>query len=178
MPSYIAKLNDSDIVAGTSPTNKVLSPGAVTTSTFLISIAALGGAHNAHWHTERPRPNSDDWENGGTFTCKVRLVSASNMRVRVRLRRMSEAGGVLQSGSFTSYQIVSAASNTTYTFTPTVPTWTDAQEACGNRIAVQFQFRRVTSAAANATVQVGDIESEIVTTIRENNGGCRRINIA
>lgn len=176
MPIYFPKSeNSSDITAG--DISKKLTPGIEIASTFSISIAAGGTPQNSHFTTERWLINSDAWESGGTMTCRLRVTAASNMRVRCMIRRFGPTGALLQSGTFTAFQTANAG--VTNVYTPTVPTWTSSEENCGNRLSIRFNFDASQGAfPASCTVEVGVADSEINTTITENNGNCRRINIA
>lgn len=176
MPIYAPHvLTTPDI--GVGDDTRVLLPGVEAASSLSISIAAAGAAQNVHFTTPVWLINSDAWESGGTMSCKLRVTAASNMRVRCMIRRFGRLGALLQSGTFTPFQLLSAG--TTLTYTPTVPTWTSADENCGNRLGIRFQFdASVPSAAASATIEIGTADTEITSTITENNGNCRRINIA
>jgi hypothetical protein len=161
----------------TTNLDKVMSPGIETASTFTINIALAGAAQNIHFITEPWRINSDAWESGGTMSCKLRVITATNMRVRCMIRRMNSIGALLQSGTFTAFQTITGGT-ATFTFTPIVPTWTVGQEDCGNRLVIRFNFDALSGiSAADATIEVGTIDSEITSTLTETNGNCRRINI-
>lgn len=179
MPVYAPKVQDSDASPGTgSVVNKVLSPNVETASTFMISIGAGGAAQNIHFVTDAWLINSDAWESGGTMSCKLRVTAVTGaMRARCMIRRISRTGALLQSGTFTTFQTLTGLPGT-FTFTPTVPTWTAGEENCGNRLAIRFSIDNTSAGASTATIEVGTANSEITSTITENNGNCRRIFIA
>jgi len=177
MPIYAPKSQDSDTSPVASIVTKVLTPNIETASTFTINIAIGGAAQNVHFVTDMWQISSDIWESGGIISCKLRVTTAANMRVRCMIRRLGPLGGLLQSGAFTGFQTITGGT-ATYTFTPTVPAWTSAEENCGNRLAIRFNFDTVSAlSAGDATIEVGTADSEITSTIEENNGNCRRINI-
>lgn len=181
MPTYICKIEDSDVVRFTpaGSFNKVMSPGVDTTATFDISIAPSASSINGAFIVPAGTPNSDTWESGGTFTCELRITVASNIRARCAIQRVDQFGTLIQGGTLTAFQTLTTAVPTTFTFTPTVPTWTASEEACGNRLVIRFNFDSVVpSVTASCTIEVGTTESEIISTITENNGNCRRIFIA
>jgi hypothetical protein len=178
MPTYIQKAALSDVNIAGAISTRVMSPGTETASTYNLSIAASGPNQNVYHVTIQGQINSDSWESGGSMTIEIRYTAASNMRARVRVNRVNSDGVVLQNGTLTGFQTLSGAP-ATRTFTATVPTWTAGQEACGNRLVVQLQFGELLGGGgASATIEVGTTNSEIVSTITENNGNCRIINIA
>lgn len=176
MPIYAPHVETTpDISVGND--TRVLLPGVEAASSLSISIAVAGAAQNVHFTTPRWLINSDVWESGGNMSCKLRVTATSNMRVRCMIRRFGPNGALLQTGTFTGFQTPGAPS--TVTFTPTVPTWTSADENCGNRLSIRFQFDALNAAsAASITIEIGTVDTEITSTITENNGNCRRINIA
>jgi len=180
MPTYICKAIDSDIsFSGTAnPFTKVLSPGTEPASTFNLSIAPGGAQINVRFVTDQGLPSSDAWESGGSITCELRVTAASNMRARAQINRISAAGVILQTGTFTAFQNLLAVP-ATFTFSAAVPTWTAADEACGNRLAIRFNFDENTvGLGATATIEVGTTNSEIVSTISENSSSCRRVSVS
>lgn len=178
MPTYIEKATISDIAIAGGQATRVLTPGADTASTFNVSIASGGANENYNWVTNQGQINSDAWESGGSFTVELRTSGGSNCRARVRVGRVNSDGTSLQLGAFTAFQTIGAGA-ATRTFSPAAPTWTSADEKCGNRLYVQIQFgeRLSGGGGANCTVEVGTTNSEVVSTITENNGNCRIINV-
>lgn len=177
MPTYIQKLDKSDVSINTGNATYLMSPGTGNTGTFSFSIAPGGPNEQVYFVTQQGQINSDSWESGGSMTIEVTRTAASNMRCRVRVGRVDSNGTLIQIGTFTAFQNLTGG--TTKTFTATVPTWTSAQESCGNRLILQVQVGETLSGGgATATLQVGTTNSEVVSTITENNGNCRVINIA
>lgn len=174
MPTYIQKAGRSDATGAGGQASRILEPGTETASTFNVSIASGGANENYFWVTPQGQINSDAWESGGSITIELRTSGGSNCRARARVARMNRNGTIIQNGTLTAFQTIGAAA-ATRTFTATVPTWTSAEEDCGNRLVVQIQFGETLSGGggANCTVEVGTTNSEVVSTITENNGNCR-----
>jgi hypothetical protein len=178
MPTYVEKADTSDIFVADSIANgsKLLSPGvAPSTTTITVTVAAGGGAaQNFNFVTPQGQINSDAWESGGSMTVEVRTGTVNLLRARVRVRRVNALGTVLQNGTLTAFQLLT--NNTTHTFSPTVPTWTAGQEACGNRLVIQIQFdEAIANNGGSCEFVIGGANSEVVSTITENNGNCRII---
>jgi hypothetical protein len=177
MPTYIQKAALSDVNMAAAQSTRVMSPGTETASTYGISIAASGPNQNVFHVTNQGQINSDSWASGGTMTIEIRYTAATNMRARVRITRIDRDGDVLQTGALSALQTLNTPPNTK-TFLPVVPTWTAAQEACGNRLVAQLVFSaQIGSSPASATIEVGTADSEVVSTITENDGNCRIINV-
>jgi len=173
MPIYAPKNEDSH-PQNTSNVDKVLSPDIQSASTFVISIAGGGAAQNIHFITEPWMINSDAWESGGTMTCQLRVTAVTGtMRARCQVRRMDRNGAIIDSGTLTAFQTLTGIPGT-FTFTPTVPTWAGTED-CGNRLAIRFNIDNTGVGGGSATIEVGTANSEITSTITENNGNCRRI---
>ncbi len=88
-------------------------------------------------------PNSDDWEDGGTWTIETIIIGGgnpnNNLRMRVRAVRLTSSGGIDQSGSFTSFQTFTGG---IHNFSPVAPTWSTS-EACSHRFAIEFEFENI-----------------------------------
>lgn len=180
MPTYIQKAEISDIaVVGSAANGNRLLSSEIDPSTTIISIVVPAGGpiQNLHFITRQGQINSDAWESGGNMTVALRVsLTAVNVRARVRIRRLDVNGNTIQQGTITAFQTLIA--NTTHTFTAAVPTWTTAQESCGNRLAIFISFDEVLGGGGAACdIEVGNINCEVVSTITENNGNCRIINV-
>jgi len=153
-----ALFDDVDMSTGTGADS---SRGASIPSTELRSFAFI---------TLAGVPNFDAWESGGTQTVELE-VDAGNMNIRGRCRigRVDSGGTVLQVGSYTGFLSL----NTSQVFSPAAPTWTGGEEACGNRIFIEFEVENTdTMMALTLTIGMGTIANEVTTDISENAGGC------
>jgi len=177
MPTYYCTAKDSDVVINV---DRAFVLSADQTSSVPVNITvAVGDTQIGHFVTDQGDPNSDSWEGGGTMTCELNVtnVTGSLLRGRCRIRRCNANGTIIENGVFTAFQ--SFLTTGVYTFTPTVPTWTTAEENCGNRLVIDFAINN-SLGPGNGTIQItlGDTNSEVISTISKNSGNCRRIFIA
>lgn len=174
MPTYICRMESSDQTIGSAGANdlfKLLGKETATAQTFVVSGSAQ---INVHFITPQGTPSSDAWESGSTMTCELRVTAATTAKARCQIRRCNAVGTVVQTGTFTAFQNISAGG--TFTFTPTVPTWTAGEESCGNRLMIRFNFDiQAPGLSYSATIEVNTTNSEVVSTITEDTGNCRRI---
>jgi len=169
MPTYIQKIDASDLSLGGAAT-RVLSAGTGTDTNFVSSPANGGGTLTYFFVTDAGTPNSDSWESGGSHTVEIEIdVGNASYTGQVRVGRCNSGGTILQQGSFTATQ----AMDVSRTFSPTAPTWTGAQEDCGNRYFIEFLVTNNNAHGSNSiTVGVGTTANEVVTDITEDAGTC------
>ncbi len=132
-----------------------------TTNTILISLA---GSSSEYWGfiSSSGLPNNADWEDGGTWSATIRVVTGNhNVQARCRAVRIDEGGSILQSGTFTAFQTMNA--NRIYTITN--PTWTDSDEDKGNRLAVEIEFKNNGAIPIDITIGVNTTTEKVETNI-------------
>lgn len=174
MPTYNTKSTASDL----SPTwtnatdhDLEMSAGTAATNTQTWSIPA-NGLESAGWITPSDKPNSDVWEDSGTWTVRLN-VTANNMNMRARCRcvRLDLNGVVLQSGAFTPFQTMHPIESKT--FSPVAPAWTDGEEACNNRLAIEWEAENLDGMMTQSFDYEVDLgNSDTVTDITEDAGTC------
>ncbi len=114
--------------------------------------------------TSAGRPNSNDWEDAGTWTVPIELtVTDANVDLRVRCVRMDDTETVIQEGAFTAVQALS----TDRTFMPVAPTW-EAEENQTNLLAIELEFINNSGSGSSVTIDVGASVAAVVTDITEN----------
>lgn len=172
MPTYVEKDISSD-----------LSPAWANTLLFadieMSAGAGIDGSRGASIPSTETRsfgiilisglPNNDAWEDGGTQTVEIEVDAGHmNLTMRCRIVKLSATGTIIESGAFTGTQTAQASR----VFSPVAPTWSGA-EACGNRLAIEFEVVNTDSMTARTlTVGLGTINNEVITTITENSSGC------
>ncbi len=167
MPTYIQKTDNSDLSSVFAEFNKVLSAGTGTDTGITISLTSSEVSAGG-FITPAGVPNSDDWEDGGTWTVEIEVDTGNHqITANVRVVRLDDVGNVIQVGSFIGAQALSS----TVSFSPVAPTW-EAEEDCDNRLAIEIQFTENQGMANSVTIGVGTTLSEVVTDITENLGGC------
>jgi len=172
MPTYVQKDITSDLApawantllaadiemsagAGVDASRGASIPSLATRSFGMILIDGL--------------PNNDAWEDSGVQTVELE-IDAGSMTItgRCRIVKLSSTGVILEFGVFTATQ----ALNASRVFSPVAKAWTGA-EACGNRLAIEFEFVNTdTMMAATLTIGLGTLANEVITTITENSAGC------
>jgi len=147
---------DMSTGAGTDGSRGASIPSQTLRSFAFITVAGV--------------PNFDAWESGGIMTIELEVDAGNmNLRARVRIGRINSSGTVLQVGAYTNFVTL----NTSQILSPTSPTWTGAEEACGNRLFMEFEVENTdTMMALTLTVGLGTLANEIVSNITENAGGC------
>jgi hypothetical protein len=132
--------------------------GGVIVVTLANSETASGGLI-----TSAGRPNSNDWEDAGTWTVPIELtVTDANVTLRVRCVRMDDTETVIQTGAFTATQVLS----TDRTFMPVAPTW-EAEEDQTNLLAIELEFINGPG-QRSVSIDVGASIAAVVTDITEN----------
>ena len=175
MVIYICKKPSSDVFIN-GEAGLELSQFLGTSESVLVTVSS-GGAQNIHFVTPQGTPSSDAWESGGSMTMEVNITAVTgNLRARCRVRRIDSNGSVLQNGVFNAFQNLTAPGM--FNFTMTVPTWTTAEEACGNRILVTLSFDNTAGGGGTATMELGTANAEVNSPITENSANCRRIFIS
>lgn len=179
MPTYFPTSTASDLSPSWPFTTEFdLELDDVEEAGFHDETIALDadGDKSAGYILESGSPNSDDWEDGGTWRAEFYIKNnEGNMNVRARCRavRLTSSGGIDQSGSYTSYQTLTD-DNTLYTFNPAAPTWSTS-EACSHRLAFEWHFNNLDSMMTN-TMIISFVQSfqdvDYLTDITENAGGC------
>ena len=104
MPTYVQKDTDSDL-SPFGAFNKELSAGTGSDAAVTVSGINPGSPTTGGFITPAGVPNSDLWEDSGTWTVEVE-VDTGNMQLdcRVRCVRLNSGGTVLQSGAYTAAQ--------------------------------------------------------------------------
>lgn len=139
---------------------------ATTNDSANIIVNALDSVYHG-WITESGVPNSDMWEDGGTWTV-VLNVSAGNFALRGKCRavRVSSSGTVLQTGNWNTQKILTAG---TKTYTVVNPSWNNAEEDVDNRLAVEFEFSNNDEFMQQTlTIGLSDNDDRVDTNIAQN----------
>lgn len=170
MPTYIEKIDASDLNLAGATATRDLTAGTGTDTNFNVAPANAGGTETHFFVTVAGVPNSDSWEDGGTHTVEVEVDNGdAEIDCDVRVGRCDSAGNILQTGAFVGPQ----AMDVTRSFSPVAPAWTNGEEDCGNRYFVELLF---TNNAAHGThfvdIGVGTAANEVVTDITEDAGTC------
>lgn len=169
MPTYIEKVDASDLSLSGGTATRDLTPGTGSDTAVTIGPSSGGGQETHFWVTEAGKPNSDDWEDGGTQTVEIEIDSGdSSFTGDVRVGRCDSSGTIIQVGSFVGTQ----ALDVSRTFSPVAPTW-EAEEACGNRYFIELLVTN-NNAHGNQSISVGvgTAANEVVSDITEDNGTC------
>jgi len=171
MPTYVQKTTNSD-VSPFAKFNKAISVGTGADSSVVVSLAAdeivAGG-----FITPVNVPASQTWEDSGTWTVEIEVDEGnSNIDARVRCVRIDAAGAVLQSGAYTALSNL----NSSKTFSPVAPAWTNGEEACDNRLAVEIEFQNSKASVQAVTLGLGTALNEVVTDVTEDS--CTLVDVA
>jgi len=172
MPTYYVTSTSSDLSPSWTNPNadyelETSSPGFSGGTLVSLSGSSTG---SGSFITKAGDPNSDSWEDGGSWSFDIEFSSNKNLSVECRAVMLDSSGTILQSGSFTSPQTITTSS--IYSFTITAPTWT-ATEACGNRIAIEFRVTNSAMSSQNLVFFQQDSGSSFLTTdITKDNGTC------
>jgi len=167
--SYIQKSTTSDLSLGGAGTNEI-STGTGTDTNLNVDPANNGGTITRFFVTAAGVPNSDAWEDAGSQTVEIEIDTGDgDITGEVRVGRCDSSGTILQTGNFTSTQAMDASR----TFSPSAPTWTGGEEACGNRYFAEMLFTNNASHGNHSIdIGLGTIANEVITDITENTGGC------
>ena len=170
MPTYIEKIDASDLTLAGGTATRDLSTPTGTNTNFNVAPANAGGQQTHFFLTLAGVPNSDAWESDGTQTVEIEVDNAdADIDCDVRIGRCDSTGTILQTGSFVGAQDMGA----TRSFSPVAPTWTGGEEACGNRYFVELLFTNNAAHGAHSVdVGVGTTANEVVTDITEDSAGC------
>lgn len=170
MPTRIQKITASDLTLSGGTATRVLSPGAGADTFFNVAPANGGGQETHFFVTDANVPNSDAWENAGTWTVEIEIDTGdADLDCDVRCGRCDSSGTILQVGSFVGTQLM----DVTRSFSPVAPTWTGGEEACGNRLFVELLFTNNAAHGSNMIdVGVGTTSNEVVDDITEDGGTC------
>jgi hypothetical protein len=117
---------------GTTSNERVGTSNAAIRGNFSIS----SGVTATYAFISTPGyPGSDSWSTSGTETVKLNIVvTSADLDARVRILRVNSSGTAQDTGSWTSYQTMSADR----TFNPTKPTW--GTTAITDRLALEIEF--------------------------------------
>lgn len=169
MPTYVQQTTNSDLSPSwlnTTSFDKEISVGAGGDGSVVVSLSS-DERQSAGLITPAGVPNTEGWENGGTWTVEIEIdVSNHQIVSRCRVVRLSSTGTVLQVGSFSDLQTLSASR----TFSPVAPTWTGGEDDCDNRLAIEIEFLEVQGMANSITVGLGTTANEVITDVSED--GC------
>lgn len=168
MPTYTQNSAASDVSPFTDGNRQMGAAGG--NASFATGNIAAGTSDFHGFITSAGVPNSDTWEDSGAWTADIEIDSGdADMDARVRAVRIDAAGNVLQVGGWTGFQ----ALDVTRAFAVTAPAWTDGEEACDNRLAVEIEFAcTAPHGNCNVTVGLGTAANEVVTDITEDTAGC------
>jgi hypothetical protein len=112
---------------------------ATTTTTLTVSLASN---ETQYWGftAESGVPNNERWEQGDTWTVEYRNITGNHqIQGRCRCVRLTNGGTILESGTWTAYQILTE----NRIFTPSNPNWNRDDEDASNRLAIEFEFDNV-----------------------------------
>lgn len=178
MPTYIEQPGASDVsIAAVFDRVRILGTDTVPTADVSFTIPA-NTTQNFYFVTPQGTPNSSSWEAAGVWSAEWHVITTgTNLSSRCRVGRVNRFGTIIDIGTFTAFQNLTAA--TILTFAPVAPIWATDEEDCGNRIVVQIQVRN-TNLTNNRTcvIRFGDTDAQVVTDVTENSAACRRIFIA
>lgn len=142
-----------------------MSVGSGVDTAFLVSGVTLADSQTLGFITTSGVPNSNAWESNGIWTVELMpQIGNSKIRAQVRCVRLDQSGVILQSGIFTSTQIM----NMGRIFTPISPAWNENDEDVNNRLAVEVLFTTLQVMEQSITVRVGTTDNEVITDIVEN----------
>ncbi len=171
MPTYYQTNKTSDLTPFTAFNLELKEAVGIDDSLVITLLAGLGTSGG--FILVDNLPNSDQWEGDGsttTWTLKIQVDSTeSNIGTKVRAVRLSSVGAVLQSGDWTG----EASMAEDRIFTIDTPDWTDGEEACDNRLAVEVNF--INNDASNSrtcTIGLGTSANSLATDITEDAGSC------
>ena len=169
MPTYIQKTTNSGLSPFTK-FNKEMSAGTGTDTTLVVSLSG-NETVSGGFITVADKPNSDAWEDGGTWTVELQLdVGNHQITARCRCVRLDSAGNIEETGSYTGTQTMDADRS----FSPVAPTWETSGDAnvCSDQIAIEIEFINGQSMANSITLGLGTIANEVITDITEDGGTC------
>jgi hypothetical protein len=170
MPTYIEKITASDLSLSGGDATRVLSTGSGTDTSFSVAPANGGGTETHFWVTASGVPNSDQWEADGSQVVEIEVDEGNTeINCQVRVGRCGASASILQTGSFTSTQVMSVSR----VFNAVAPSWSSGEEACGNRYFVECLFTNNASHGTHSVgIGVGTGANEVVSDIIEDAGAC------
>jgi hypothetical protein len=161
MPSY--KPTSTNSAGSTYAKFNKRMGGPNSGGVIAVTLASLETASGG-LITPAGRPNSNDWEDAGTWTVPIELtVTDANVTLRVRCVRMDDTESVIQTGAFTATQ----ALTTDRTFMPVAPTWAAAEDQT-NLLAIELEFINSLAGESTVSIDVGASIAAVVTDITEN----------
>lgn len=165
MPIYIQKTINSDISEDVFA-NKEMSVGSGVNADLVITGLTNSNSETVFFITPSGVPNSNGWPDGGTWLVELQVaVTNSDVLCKMRCVRFGASSPPLQSGSFTSTQVLSQNRS----FLPVVPDWNDDDEDSANRLAIEMVFSASLGFPQSVTIGLGDISRNIVSTnVTEN----------
>jgi hypothetical protein len=126
MPTYIETITASDLSLSGGDATRVLSASSGTDTSFSVAPANGGGTETHFWVTASGVPNSDQWEADGSQVVEIEVDEGNTeINCQVRVGRCGASASILQTGSFTSTQVMSVSR----VFTAFAPSWTGGEEA-------------------------------------------------
>lgn len=169
MPTYIQKTTAASVSPFTL-FNKEISAGTGSDTTLVVNLSSSQTASGG-FLTVVDKPNSDAWEDGGTWTVELE-VDVGNHQVTARCRcvRVDVAGNIEESGAYTSTQTLDA----TRSFSPVAPTWETSGDTnvCSDQIAIEVEFINGQAMTNSVTLGLGTAANEVITDITEDSGTC------
>ena len=167
MTVYIAKdIAALDVGGGWE---RELSTGTGTDGSIDVSAAFLGATY---WFiTTAGVPNSDGWEDGGTWTVEIEVdVGNMGLDMDVAVYRFDPDLAVnsrpIQGGLATAKQTLQMSR----VFSPVAPTW-DAPDDCAYRLGIRMDVTSPDQTSQTATIGLGTIANEVTADITEDNCG-------
>lgn len=124
--------------------------------------------------TAAGRPNSDAWENAGTWSLDLEVnVGNMNTRARIRAVMLTSTGTIREQGTFGSFVTTDAGS---MNLTCTAPTWAPT-EVCSDLAAIEVEHENTdTHSSRSLTLDLGENAgaglNDAVTSVTEDQGTC------
>jgi len=168
VPTYIEKIDASDLTLSGGTATRDLTTGTGTDTSFNTAPVNGGGTETHFFLTIAGVPNSDAWEDGGTQTFEVEIITGDpDITGDTRVGRCDSSGTILQVGSFVGTQVMDVSR----TFSPVAPTWTNGEEDCGNRYFIELLVtNNATHGNHSCDIGLGTTANEVVSTITETGG--------
>ena len=170
MTTYVCKAITSDLdINPIGFFSNEMSVGVGTNGSVDVD-GSPGGATAGYFITPSGVPNSDDWEDGGTWELEIE-VDVANMSMDMAVRcvrfdpdKLPVSTTPIQVGAETAKQSLTKSR----VFNPVAPTW-DAPDQCRYRLG----FKLIVYAASDqvATIGLGTVANEGTADITEDNCG-------
>lgn len=163
--TYVQKDIASDIDLG-GVFNLEISEGIGVDGSVVVTTRPVGGAVLGHFISVAGVPNSDDWENGGTWTVEIEVdVGNMDMTLAIAVARftLGPPASIPQTGVFTAFQNLQMSR----TFNPVAPVWSLDPDDCEFRLGLTLAFASVLL-LQSVTIGLGTIANEVTADITED----------